>query len=56
VDEAIGEIALHAGQFSEAESAFRLSLAQLPGSSRSVKGLAEASKHGNNKTSGAGQF
>jgi hypothetical protein len=55
VDEAIGEIALRAGQFSEAETAFRLSLAQLPGSSRSVKGLAEAQKHGNNKTSGAGQ-
>jgi hypothetical protein len=52
VDEAIGEIALKAGRFSDAETAFRAALSQLPASSRSVKGLAEASK-GNSKTSGA---
>lgn len=56
VDEAIGEIALRAGQFADAQAAFRQSLAQLPGSSRSVKGLAEASKHGHSKTTGAGLF
>jgi len=52
VAEAIGEIALHAGQFSDAEAAFRSALGDLPGSSRSVKGLAEALKR-DNKTSGA---
>lgn len=52
VSEAIGEIALHAGQLADAESAFRLALSDLPGSSRSMKGLAEALKR-DNKTSGA---
>jgi len=55
VDEAIGEIALRAGQYADAETAFRLALAQLPGSSRSVKGLADAQKHSGSKASGAGQ-
>src|SRR5580704_14907388 len=52
VDEAIGEVALHAGQLSDAEVAFRRVLIDLPGSSRSVKGLAEALKR-ENKSTGA---
>ncbi len=55
VDEAIGEVALHAGQLSDAEVAFRRVLIDLPGSSRSVKGLAEALKR-ENKSTGAAEF
>jgi tetratricopeptide (TPR) repeat protein len=55
VDEAIGEVALHAGQLSDAEVAFRRVLIDLPGSSQSVKGLAEALKR-ENKSTGAAEF
>jgi tetratricopeptide (TPR) repeat protein len=53
VDEAIGEIALHSGHAADAATAFRAALSQLPASSRSVKGLAEAEKLNSSKTSGA---
>lgn len=53
VAEATGEIALEAGQLSEAESAFKLALADLPNSSRSLKGLAQVQKKRDSKTSGA---
>jgi tetratricopeptide (TPR) repeat protein len=40
VNEALGEIALKAGKTAEAQVAFRTALEDLPGSARSVKGLA----------------
>src|SRR5262249_27812164 len=40
VNEALGEIALKAGKITEAQTAFRTALEDLPASSRSVKGLA----------------
>jgi len=55
VDEAIGEIALRAGKLQDAEVAFRRTLADLPGSARSVAGLRELQKRGNKQT-GAAEF
>ena len=51
VNEAIGEIALKAGKTHEAQTAFRTALEDLPGSARSLKGLAMTK--GEQKTSGA---
>jgi Tfp pilus assembly protein PilF len=53
VNEAIGEIALKAGKYSDAEAAFRVALQDLPGSKRSVNGLDEAMKHENKSVGGA---
>jgi tetratricopeptide (TPR) repeat protein len=53
VAEAMGQVALRAGQATDAEAAFRLALTDLPGSSRSVKGLAEALKRENKSVGGA---
>ena len=53
VNEAIGEIALKAGKYSDAETAFRVALQDLPGSKRSVNGLDEAMKHENKSVGGA---
>jgi tetratricopeptide (TPR) repeat protein len=52
VEEAIGELALRSGKLSEAESAFRRTLEDLPGSARSVAGLRETLKR-ENKATGA---
>jgi cytochrome c-type biogenesis protein CcmH/NrfG len=49
----MGQVALRAGQATDAEAAFRLALTDLPGSSRSVKGLAEALKRENKSVGGA---
>jgi tetratricopeptide (TPR) repeat protein len=53
VDEAIGEIALKAGKLMDAEVAFRRTLADLPGSARSLAGLRELQKRGGKATSAA---
>lgn len=51
VNEALGEMALKAGKTAEAQAAFQTALADLPGSSRSLKGL--ASIKGDHKSTGA---
>lgn len=52
VNEALGEFALRNGRTAEAQAAFRTTLEDLPGSARSVKGLAEIEKR-EGKTTGA---
>lgn len=56
VSEAIGETALRAGKLPEAESAFRLTLEDLPASARSVAGLAEVRKRSAKATGAAAEF
>ena len=51
VSEALGEIALSHGKTAEAETAFRTTLDDLPGSARSISGLREAQS----KSTGAAQ-
>jgi hypothetical protein len=55
VAEAMGEVALKLGKLPQAEAAFRSALDDLPGSARSVAGLAEVRKR-SSKTSGAVDF
>src|ERR1051326_8962291 len=50
VSEAIGELALRSGKLAEAETAFRGTLEDLPGSARSVAGLAEVLKRSGKST------
>ncbi len=52
VNEALGEFALKAGKSADAQTAFQTALQDLPGSARSVKGLAVSGKR-DAKTSGA---
>jgi len=56
VDEAIGEIALKAGKLAEAEVAFRRTLADLPGSARSLAGLREVQKRNGSKATSSAAF
>ena len=53
VNEALGEFAARAGKATEAQTAFQTALQDLPGSARSVKGLAAVEKH-DGKSTGAG--
>jgi tetratricopeptide (TPR) repeat protein len=56
VSEAIGETALRAGKLPEAESAFRVTLEDLPASARSVAGLAEVRKRSAKASGAAAEF
>ena len=53
VDQAAGEAELRMGLFSEAETAFRRALSDLPGSARSVEGLNETLRRENKSTGSA---
>jgi tetratricopeptide (TPR) repeat protein len=53
VNEALGEFAARAGKTTEAQTAFQTALQDLPGSARSMKGLAAVEKH-DGKSTGAG--
>jgi tetratricopeptide (TPR) repeat protein len=55
VAEAVGELALRSGKLAEAESAFRSTLEDLPGSVRSITGLTEVLKR-TGKSTGAVVF
>lgn len=56
VNEVIGEIALRAGKPAKAEAAFRQTLAELPGSARSVSGLRDLQNRGNKSSVSAAAF
>jgi hypothetical protein len=53
VNEALGEFAARSGKTAEAQAAFQTVLQDLPGSARSVKGLAAIDKHDGKPTGAA---
>jgi hypothetical protein len=53
VNEALGEFAARAGKTAEAQAAFQTALQDLPGSARSVRGLATIEKNAGKSTGAA---